>query len=79
MSAPQAVVVDDADPRIKYVTAWYHQEGQGTDFDQYVEFRTQEVSVTDQYRTISVSGNQGAVFEFTFTGMKTHSSDLSPY
>ena len=47
MSASQAVVVDDADPRINYVTAWYHQEGQGTDYEQYVDPRSMTTSAID--------------------------------
>ncbi|KIP07155.1 hypothetical protein PHLGIDRAFT_118314 [Phlebiopsis gigantea 11061_1 CR5-6] len=47
-----AVVVDDRDPRIDYTTAWYSEPGQGTDYN----------------RTVSVSGNPNAGFQFTFRG-----------
>ncbi|KIP01100.1 hypothetical protein PHLGIDRAFT_123668 [Phlebiopsis gigantea 11061_1 CR5-6] len=46
------VVVDDRDAQIDYLTPWYKDPGQGTDFDQ----------------TVSVSDNPNAAFQFKFTG-----------
>lgn len=64
----QAIVIDDTNPRIDYVTAWYHQPGQGTDYNQSVQSHSRTLHATDETRTIAISGNPNSVFEFTFTG-----------
>lgn len=66
----QAVVIDDTNPRIIYVTAWYHQPGQGTDYNQCVKSYSGAFRATDETRTIAVSGNPNSAFEFTFTGTR---------